>query len=103
MPGFLRALAVVGTAAMIWVGGGIILHGIEEFGLGGPAHFVHHLAEIAGQAVPAVGGAVEWLVGAAGAGFVGLVLGLALIPISEHVLAPALRALMALWPSGRGA
>lgn len=103
MPGFLRLLAVVGTAAMIWVGGGIILHGIEEFGLGGPAHFVHHLAEIAGQAVPAVGGAVEWLVGAAGAGFVGLVLGLALIPISEHVLAPALRALMALWPSGRGA
>jgi predicted DNA repair protein MutK len=103
MPGFLRGLAVVGTAAMIWVGGGIILHGLEEFGLAGPAHFVHHLAEAAGHAAPALGGAVAWLVGAAGAGLFGLALGLLLIPLSEHVLAPVLRTLMALRPTGRGA
>lgn len=33
MPYFLQALSAVGTAAMLWVGGGIIIHGVEEFGL----------------------------------------------------------------------
>ena len=33
MPGFLTFLSVVGTAAMIWVGGGIIVHGLEAYGL----------------------------------------------------------------------
>src|SRR4029450_10997393 len=32
MPGLLKILSVVGTAAMIWVGGGIILHGLEVYG-----------------------------------------------------------------------
>ncbi|WP_424932837.1 DUF808 domain-containing protein [Amaricoccus macauensis] len=89
MPGFLKALAVVGTAAMIWVGGGIILHGLEVFGFGGPAHFVHHLAEVVGHAVPgAIGGFIGWLVGATGAGIVGLALGFVLIPIVSKVIAP---------------
>lgn len=101
MPGFLRGLAVVGTAAMIWVGGGIILHGAETFGIGGPAHLVHHAAEVAGHAVPVAHGLVTWMVGAAGAGLVGLALGLVLIPLSEHLLAPLLRALTALRPSRR--
>jgi predicted DNA repair protein MutK len=33
MPYFLTVLSGLGTAAMIWVGGGIILHGLEEYGL----------------------------------------------------------------------
>ena len=32
MPVFLTILSVVGTAAMIWVGGGIVLHGLEAYG-----------------------------------------------------------------------
>jgi uncharacterized protein len=89
MPRFLKILAVVGTAAMVWVGGGIILHGLEVFGLGGPAHFVHHLAETAGHAVPAAfAGIVEWFIGAAGAGLVGLALGFILIPIVEKLISP---------------
>jgi uncharacterized protein len=36
MPVLLRTLSVVGTAAMVWVGGGIILHGMEEYGLTAP-------------------------------------------------------------------
>ena len=52
MPGFLRGLSVVGTAAMIWVGGGIVLHGLEEYGLGGPAHAIHAVAEAARHATP---------------------------------------------------
>ena len=31
MPVLLKVLSVVGTSAMIWVGGGIVLHGLEEF------------------------------------------------------------------------
>jgi uncharacterized protein len=89
MPWFLKALAVVGTAAMIWVGGGIILHGLEEFDLGGPAHFIHHVAEVAGHAMPeGLSGVIQWLVGAAGAGIVGLLLGFLLIPIAEKVISP---------------
>ena len=33
---FLKALGIVGTAAMMWVGGGIIVHGLEEYGLAAP-------------------------------------------------------------------
>jgi predicted DNA repair protein MutK len=72
MPPFLALLAGVGTAAMLWVGGGIFLHGMEEFGLSEPAHTIHALAE---SASVLAGGFVGWLVGAAGAGVFGLLLG----------------------------
>lgn len=73
MPPLLQTLAYVGTAAMLWVGGGIILHGMEEFGLMEPAHSIHHFAETAGTAFG--GTTVEWLVGAAGAGLFGIIIG----------------------------
>jgi uncharacterized protein len=75
MPILLAALAGVGTAAMIWVGGGIILHGIEDFGFTALPHFVHHLAESAGAAMPVGAGLVSWLVSAIGAGIIGLIVG----------------------------
>jgi predicted DNA repair protein MutK len=87
MPVLLRALAVVGTAAMVWVGGGIILHGLEAYGLGGPAHALH------GVAVAAGGGILGWAVEAAGAGVAGLVLGAALIPLVHYLGAPLMRRL----------
>jgi len=75
VPVMMRWLAVIGTAAMIWVGGGILLHGAEELGLTGPAHLVHHASEVAGHATGALGGAVAWIVTAALSGVVGLVAG----------------------------
>ena len=57
---------------MIWVGGGIIVHGLETYGLDGPAHLIHDAAEAAAHAVPVLPGLVGWLVGAAGSGVVGL-------------------------------
>lgn len=75
MPIVMSALGVIGTAAMVWVGGQIIIHGLAQFGLAGPEHFIHDIAVAAGAAVPAVGGLVEWLVGAIGAGIIGLVIG----------------------------
>jgi predicted DNA repair protein MutK len=93
MPTFLKALAMVGTAAMLWVGGGIVIHGLEEFGLAAAGHALH-AAEAAGAAMlPAAAGFAAWLAGAAVSGVFGLLLGALLIPTVEHALAPAVRGL----------
>lgn len=91
MPTFLRLLALVGTAAMLWVGGGIVVHGLEEFGAAGIAHAIHGASDAAAGFLAPVSGAAGWLVGAALAGVLGLVLGVALIPLVQHVGAPAVR------------
>jgi predicted DNA repair protein MutK len=90
MPYFLKVLSAVGTAAMLWVGGGIIVHGLEGYGLPVIGHTIHDLAVAAGHAVPAVAAAVEWLVTAAGSGLVGLALGAALIPLVHRIALPVL-------------
>jgi uncharacterized protein len=96
MPLFLKALSVVGTAAMIWVGGGIILHGLEEYGLAALGHAVHDAAEAVGHALPFGAAAAEWAVTAAASGILGLLVGAALIPFVQYVAAPA-------WKRLRGA
>jgi predicted DNA repair protein MutK len=78
MPHLLSALSIVGTAAMVWVGGGIVLHGLEQFGMGALPHMLHHWAVAAGHAAPAIGGGIEWLVSATGSGIFGLILGSAI-------------------------
>ncbi len=95
MPIFLRVLSVVGTAAMIWVGGGIIVHGLAEYGFTGLEHALHVGSEAVAHAVPFATAFVEWLVTAAGSGVVGLILGAILIPIVGKVVAP-------LWHRVRG-
>lgn len=89
MPVFLELLAAVGTAAMVWVGGGIFVHGLEEFGLHWPAEMIHHMAEWAAAAAPVASGFLGWLAGALGSGIVGLALGAVLIPVVQYVVAPA--------------
>ncbi len=93
MPGFLKLLSVVGTAAMLWVGGSIIIHGLEEMGFATLGHWVHDLAYAAAHAVPAAAeGFVEWLSKAALDGVLGLALGLLLIPVGEKIITPVWRA-----------
>jgi uncharacterized protein len=75
MPVLLGALSAVGTAAMIWVGGGIIVHGMEEFGFTAVAEFIHHSAESSGAALPFAKTIVEWSVNALGAGIIGVGVG----------------------------
>jgi predicted DNA repair protein MutK len=84
MPPFMAVLAAVGTAAMIWVGGGILLHGAEQLGLPGPAHWVHGVAESAAAAT-GLGGFAAWLAGAALSGVLGLAVGLAVMVVVEQV------------------
>lgn len=62
MPVILRILSVVGTFAMVWVGGHILLVGMDELGFHPPYGFVHHLSELVAGAVPGVGGALGWIV-----------------------------------------
>lgn len=88
MPGFLKLLGAVGTAAMIWVGGGIIVHGLDGGPFGAVAHLVHRAGEAAAHALPAIAGLAEWSVTALLSGLVGLVVGAALIPIVEHAVSP---------------
>nr|WP_204263018.1 DUF808 domain-containing protein [Methylobacterium sp. BTF04] len=95
MPYFLSVLAIVGTAAMLWVGGGIILHGLEEFGVKAPGHLVHAAALWAAGLIPAIAGATEWLTTATLSGLFGLILGAVAIPIIHSLIAPA-----ALWLKG---
>ncbi|MBX5136560.1 ABC transporter [Rhizobium sp. L9] len=91
MPYLLKVLGLIGTAAMIWVGGGIIVHGAESFGFAWLSHLLHDAGEGAAHAMPAVSGVVSWLVQAAGSGLVGILLGLATIPAVGYVVAPAWR------------
>lgn len=84
MPVVMEGLSVVGTAAMLWVGGGIIVHGLDHFGWDALPGALHHAAEAAGHAAP-FGGVVEWLVIAAGSGIVGLLVGGALVAILHVV------------------
>ena len=93
MPGFLTALTLVGTAAMIWVGGSIVIHGLHDLGWHVPYDAIHHAAERAAQALPSVSGLADWAVTALLDGIVGLAWGLALIPVAALVIDPLLHAL----------
>jgi predicted DNA repair protein MutK len=74
MPPLLTGLTLVGTAAMLWVGGGIIVHGLEHYGLNQAPGLIHGFQEWAGSA-PLVGPATGWLAFALGSALVGLLIG----------------------------
>ena len=75
MPKLLSALTVVGTAAMLWVGGHILLVGTDELGLTFLYDVVHHLEEAAAEATGALGSVVGWLVNTLGSALLGLAVG----------------------------
>jgi predicted DNA repair protein MutK len=79
MPRLLTALTVIGTAAMLWVGGHILLVGTDDLGL----HFlygaVHHLEEVAHEATGGLGSVVAWLVNTTASALLGLVVGAVIV------------------------
>ena len=75
MPPFLEALSFVGMIAMLWVGGGILVHGLTYLGLAGPEHVIHVLAEAVGESLPLVGSSLAWAVSAIGAAVIALAAG----------------------------
>lgn len=86
MPVVLGLLGKVGTAAMLWVGGGIIVHGLHEFGVDA----IPHLIDVAAHplaALPLIGGVAGWVAHALLSAVVGLILG-GLIALAVHRLGP---------------
>jgi len=75
MPIFLKCLSFIGMIAMLWVGGGILIHGLHELGVHGPEAWVHHAAAGVAGAVPTVSGLLNWLVTAGIAAVLGLIVG----------------------------
>ena len=84
MPPLLEALSVIGTAAMLWVGGGIIVHGLEHFHLEPLPGLIHRLSQWAGSA-PVIGPVTGWFAFAVASALIGLMLG-ALITGLVHLI-----------------
>ena len=77
MPKVLAVLATVGTAAMLWVGGHILISGAATLGWSAPRDLVHHLTEPIAAGVPGVGGVLAWAVDTGISAAVGLAVGIA--------------------------
>jgi uncharacterized protein len=75
MPVVLKVLSIVGTLAMLWVGGGIIIHSIAGYGLGALEHGIHAVAAGIAAFVKPLAGLTEWLVTATASGVFGLLVG----------------------------
>jgi predicted DNA repair protein MutK len=85
MPKLLAALSLIGTVAMLWVGGHILLLGTDTLGWHTLYGFVHHLEEQVHHAVPGAGGVLAWLVNTTASAIIGLVVGAIVVAI-VHVL-----------------
>src|SRR3954454_14895384 len=75
MPVVLSVLSKVGIAAMLWVGGHILLVGLDDLGLSGPYDGVHHLEEDVDDALGPVGGVGAWLTNTGASAVLGLIVG----------------------------
>jgi predicted DNA repair protein MutK len=90
MPKLLAGLAAIGTAAMLWVGGSILVHGMAEHGLASVEHFIHDWSVAAAGVVHETAATtVGWLAATGMQAMIGIVAGLIVIPIATKVLAPA--------------
>jgi len=84
MPKILSVLSSVGIVAMLWVGGHILLSGVDELGWHAPFELLHHLEE-AVDGVPGIGGLLAWLVDTLGSALVGLVVGAVIVAVLHVV------------------
>ena len=82
MPKLLTVISVVGTAAMLWVGGHILLVGADDLGWHGPYSLVHSAEEAVHGAVGALGGLLGWFVNTLASAAVGLVVGALVVAVT---------------------
>ncbi|MFB9377885.1 DUF808 domain-containing protein [Kineococcus gynurae] len=85
MPVVLSTLSTVGVVAMLWVGGHILLVGVDELGWHGPYGVVHHLEEVVHDATGALGGVLGWLTATLASAVVGALVG-AVVVLVAHLL-----------------
>ena len=84
MPKVLAWLTVIGTAAMLWVGGHILLVGFDELGWHAPYHLVHQLEKVV-HGVPGLGGVLAWVVNTLASALIGLVVGVVLVMLIQRL------------------
>ena len=85
MPKFMALLSTVGVVAMLWVGGHILLVGLDELGWHWPYDQVHHLEEWVAEAVPSVSGFMAWLTNTAASAAIGIVVGAVVVAVMHVV------------------
>jgi predicted DNA repair protein MutK len=86
MPRVLAAISLVGTLAMLWVGGHILLVSLDELGVHAPYDVVHHWEEAVHEAIHGpVGSTLAWLVNTAASAVVGLVVGAVVVAVMHLV------------------
>ncbi|MBB3764952.1 DUF808 domain-containing protein [Sphingomicrobium lutaoense] len=78
VPKLLKFLSVVGTAAMLWVGGSILLHGFHELHI---FDFLYQWQHDAALALGGDNGMLVWAVETLGAALVGLLFGFIIVQI----------------------
>ncbi len=83
MPVVMSVLSTVGIAAMLWVGGHILLVGLDDLGVSAPYDAVHHLEDDVHDALGAVGGIGAWLTNTAASAALGLLVG-AIVVAATH-------------------
>lgn len=89
VPKLLTLLSVVGTAAMLWVGGNIFIHGFHELGLHLPSEWIAHFAGTLSEAVSAgLASTVNWLATAFADGIFGFALGSLIVLVLTKLIAP---------------
>ena len=88
MPRLMTILSTVGTAAMLWVGGNIVAHGLAEMGWPWLYDQIHHIAELVTHGLTTGQGFAAWAVTATLDGIFGLALGLLLIPVGTRIVGP---------------
>jgi len=86
VPKLLTFLSIVGTIAMLWVGGGIIVHGTHEVGFHAIYDIVHGAEYAVAGMTGALGGVLGWVTYAALSALVALVLGGAIAFVLHKVL-----------------
>lgn len=84
MPKVLSVLSSVGIVAMLWVGGHILLVGVDELGWHAPYELVHHLEE-AVHGVEGIGGFLAWLANTLASAVIGLIVGAVVVAVM-HVI-----------------
>jgi uncharacterized protein len=81
MPKVLSVLSIVGIAAMLWVGGHILLVGLDDLGVHALYDAVHHLEEDVDHALGALGGVGAWLTNTVASAILGLVVGAIVVAV----------------------
>ena len=86
MPKLLTTLSVVGTVAMLWVGGGIIVHGTHEIGFDLLYDIAHGAEYAVKAAMGALAGVAGWVTYAAVSALIGLTLGFVIAILLHKVI-----------------